>query len=180
MEAVARLPWEALTGDAVTVNQVNAVDHRTAMTTFGERMRALMDERGMSLRSVAEIVHYDKSYLSKVINGHKPVTPKFAKAVDDALDAAGELADLAPHSDGLGDADPEDDEINALELDRRATASDVGAETLERLELAVDDPDLAAREPAMRKHDLGAVAVLDELDPFPVGYAPRSELERAD
>jgi len=109
------------------------------MTTFGERMRALMDERGMSLRSVAEIVHYDKSYLSKVINGHKPVTPKFAKAVDDALDAAGELADLAPHSDGLGDADPEDDEINALELDRRATASDVGAETLERLELAVDD-----------------------------------------
>ncbi len=35
--------------------------------------------------------------------------------------------------------DPVDDEIEALELARRASASDVGAETIRRLEAAVDD-----------------------------------------
>jgi tetratricopeptide (TPR) repeat protein len=41
----------------------------------------------------------------------------------------------------FGGADDEDlgDELDAMELARRAAASDVGAETLERLEMAVDD-----------------------------------------
>ncbi|WP_055481489.1 hypothetical protein [Sphaerimonospora mesophila] len=46
----------------------------------------------------------------------------------------------------------DDDEFNALELTRRAAASDIGDATLERLELAVDD--LAVAYPGTPPHEL--------------------------
>ncbi|MFI6394654.1 hypothetical protein ACIBHY_39350 [Nonomuraea sp. NPDC050547] len=48
------------------------------------------------------------------------------------------LSEHALFGDRADDTDP-GDEIDAMELARRAAASDVGTETLERLELAVDD-----------------------------------------
>lgn len=39
--------------------------------TFGEKMRALMNERGISLRALARTTHYDPGYLSKVANDKK-------------------------------------------------------------------------------------------------------------
>ncbi|PZG22527.1 transcriptional regulator [Nonomuraea aridisoli] len=53
---------------------------------------------------------------------------------------------------GGDDTDELGDEIDAIELARRAAASDVGGETLERLEMAVDD--LAAAYPNTRPAEL--------------------------
>jgi transcriptional regulator with XRE-family HTH domain len=65
------------------------------MGTFGERVRALMAERGISLRGLAKTISYDAGYLSKVVNGHRPPPPAMARVLDAALDAGGELVDLA-------------------------------------------------------------------------------------
>ena len=66
------------------------------MTAFGEHMRRLMAERGMSLHRLAKIVNYDVGYLCKVRNGHKPPSPAMAAQVDNALRADGALIALAP------------------------------------------------------------------------------------
>ena len=66
------------------------------MTAFGEQMRRVMAERGMSLHKLAKIVNYDVGYLCKVRNGQKPASPAMATLVDKALDAGGALAALAP------------------------------------------------------------------------------------
>jgi transcriptional regulator with XRE-family HTH domain len=68
------------------------------MTSFGERMLALMAERDISLRKLAKLVHYDLGYLSKVSRGLKPPSSTMARALDDALDADGELVTLGPRT----------------------------------------------------------------------------------
>lgn len=108
------------------------------MTTFGERLRALMAERGVSQRALAKAVHFDNAYLSRVANDRQGPSPTLAAALDDALEAGGELVALAAvHTPDT--AETLDDEIEALELTRRAVISDIGAETLTALEMAVDD-----------------------------------------
>ncbi|MEZ0072256.1 helix-turn-helix domain-containing protein [Planotetraspora sp. GP83] len=64
--------------------------------TFGERMRALMDERGQSLRGLAKQINYDVGYLSKIVNGRKPPSRSAAERIDAALDAGGSLVALLP------------------------------------------------------------------------------------
>ena len=49
----------------------------------------------MSLRALAEAVHYDASYLSKALRGLKPCGPKLAADIDRALGAGGEIARAA-------------------------------------------------------------------------------------
>ncbi|WP_369688384.1 helix-turn-helix domain-containing protein [Actinomadura macra] len=49
------------------------------------------------LRELGRRTGYDPGYLSNVSNGHKRPSADMAKALDDALDAAGELAALRPH-----------------------------------------------------------------------------------
>src|SRR5260370_7699109 len=66
------------------------------MTAFGEQMRRVMAERGMSLHKLAKIVNYDVGYLCKVRNGQKPASPVMAARVDNALGAGGALIALAP------------------------------------------------------------------------------------
>jgi transcriptional regulator with XRE-family HTH domain len=66
------------------------------MATFGERMRSLMAERGVSLRRLAKTVHYDAGGLSKVSRDLKSPSPEMARALDDALNGGGELIALAP------------------------------------------------------------------------------------
>jgi hypothetical protein len=59
---------------------------------FADVVRRHMDERGMSVRATARAAGYrDHTMLSKVLNGHKPVTPWLATRLDDALGANGEI-----------------------------------------------------------------------------------------
>jgi hypothetical protein len=62
------------------------------LTTVAGR---LMEQRGMSLRALAKAVHHDPSYLSKALRGIKPCGPALARAIDDALDAGGEVVEAA-------------------------------------------------------------------------------------
>jgi transcriptional regulator with XRE-family HTH domain len=62
------------------------------MADFPAEVRQFMQARGISLRELARVAGYDPSYLSKVLNGHKPPTPHVASRLDAALDAAGVIA----------------------------------------------------------------------------------------
>ena len=65
------------------------------MTEFGSELARLLAERGMSLHQAARLAHYDVSYLSKVVNGHKPGSAALAEALDEVLGADGVLVALA-------------------------------------------------------------------------------------
>jgi transcriptional regulator with XRE-family HTH domain/tetratricopeptide (TPR) repeat protein len=58
---------------------------------FGEALRRIRRERGVSLRWLSAKAHVDFGYLSKIENGHRRGTPEVARAVDTALRAGGEL-----------------------------------------------------------------------------------------
>ncbi|MGA4846156.1 helix-turn-helix domain-containing protein [Streptomyces sp. G5(2025)] len=64
--------------------------------TFGERLRRLRTERGLSLADLSRLVHYSRGHLSKVENGQKPASTDLALGCDEALGADGALAALAP------------------------------------------------------------------------------------
>ena len=65
------------------------------MTEFGDEVRRLMTEQGLSARELARRSHWDASHLSKVLNGRKPVTRGLAAAVGDVLGAREALISLA-------------------------------------------------------------------------------------
>lgn len=69
--------------------------------TFGDKMLTLMAERGMSLRKLAKVAHYDSSHLSRVSRGHKQPSQELAARLDELLGAGGELAALAPARPGV-------------------------------------------------------------------------------
>ncbi|WP_308433547.1 nSTAND1 domain-containing NTPase [Streptomyces netropsis] len=71
---------------------------------FGECLRRLRGEAGMSLAALSRLAHYSRGYLSKVENGQKPPTAELARSCDDALNAGGVLVRLALDRDGRGDA----------------------------------------------------------------------------
>ncbi|MGH4017143.1 MAG: helix-turn-helix domain-containing protein [Pseudonocardiaceae bacterium] len=62
--------------------------------TFGGELRRLREERGLSLKKCAHLVHYDPGYLSKIENGLKPPTATLATACDGVLETDGHLARL--------------------------------------------------------------------------------------
>jgi hypothetical protein len=111
------------------------------MGDFADVVLRYMKERGMSVRGTAKAAGYsDHTLLSKVLNGHKDPTPHLARRLDDALAAGGEIrAALPARPARLSPAASAAAEVEAIELARRALASDVGDETCERLERAVDD-----------------------------------------
>lgn len=107
---------------------------------FPELLRSLMAERGIGVRALARDVPCNAGHISKILNGHKRPSPKLAAILDKMLDADGTLAELAAAlAPASSVSSPAGDELAAVELARRATASDVGAATVQRLELAVDD-----------------------------------------
>lgn len=63
--------------------------------TFGEALRQLMDERGIGVRALAREVPCDAGHMSKVCNGHKGVSERTARRLDEILDAGGQLVALA-------------------------------------------------------------------------------------
>lgn len=91
----------------------------------------------MSLRTLAAAVYQGKSYLHDFETGRKQPTVDIARRLDDALQAGGVLAALV--ADSVDGVLVDDDSLDALELARRVTASDVSTETLDRLEAAFDD-----------------------------------------
>ncbi|MFD5159246.1 helix-turn-helix domain-containing protein [Streptomyces hawaiiensis] len=72
--------------------------------SFGQCLRRLRTERGLSLADLSALAHYSRSHLSKVENGQKAPTPALAGSCDRALGAGGTLARLAPGRSG-GSAD---------------------------------------------------------------------------
>ncbi|MGH3815521.1 MAG: helix-turn-helix domain-containing protein [Pseudonocardiaceae bacterium] len=63
---------------------------------FGDELRRLRLQRGLSLKKFAQLVHYDPGYLSKIENGLKPPTGTVAGRCGAALEADGTLSALAP------------------------------------------------------------------------------------
>lgn len=63
--------------------------------TFGEALRRLRTERGLSLRSLAKSALVDCGRLSRIENGGRRGTTSIARALDRALGANGELIAIA-------------------------------------------------------------------------------------
>ena len=111
---------------------------------FAGALRALMDERDLSVNALARQVPCDKALISRYRSGAQPPSMRMARRLDEVLDAGGQLSVLARPQDRpassavLACDDGLDDEIAALELARRAAASDVGLATVERLEAVAD------------------------------------------
>lgn len=62
---------------------------------FGERLTALMDERGLPLTEVARRVPCSPQHLSNIAHGRKGASEQLAGLLDRVLDADGELSALA-------------------------------------------------------------------------------------
>lgn len=102
-----------------------AVDPR-----FPERMRQLRQLRGLSLRELERRAFFGKSYLHELETGTKMPTTEVARRVDDALNAAGELAEMV--TDVPGDEQARTWETS--ELLARVQSSDTSPTTLEALQ----------------------------------------------
>ncbi len=61
------------------------------MTDFGEELRRLLAERGISLRNTARQVECSPGYLSNVASGRKPLTPSLATRLDRVLSTGDRL-----------------------------------------------------------------------------------------
>ncbi|HEY2270558.1 MAG TPA: hypothetical protein VGI96_48635 [Streptosporangiaceae bacterium] len=70
------------------------------MAGFTELTRRLMADRGVSVRGLAKIVAYDQGGLSRIIDGKRPCPPYLARAIDDALDAGGQVRTAATAAPG--------------------------------------------------------------------------------
>jgi hypothetical protein len=117
------------------------LSHRTVDPLFAGRMSELMRDRGVSIRVLAARTFYAKTHVHDLAAGKKAPTVEAAARIDEALGAGGELAEYV--------SEPAVDELAAMELSRRVAASDVGAETLARIERVVDD--LASRTRGCRQ-----------------------------
>jgi transcriptional regulator with XRE-family HTH domain len=109
--------------------------------SFADRLRELRTARGYSYRDVQGVGH---SYVHDLEIRRKQPSPEVARSLDKALGANGTLAALvtidAPSSSPAAAVPVDhDDEIDAIELARRVAASDVGDETISRIEAAMDD-----------------------------------------
>lgn len=110
------------------------------MSDFGTELARLMDARGVGVRELARQIHYNAGHISNLRSGKARPSPELARELDDYFAAGGTLAALAPTvGRGAPTQAPLTDELAAVELARRAEASDVSDGTLERLELAFDD-----------------------------------------
>lgn len=134
------------------------------MEDFPASVRAALAAQGLSMRRAASSLNYDVAYLSRVLSGKQAPSLQLAEALDELLAANGELTSLAKKkvstdtsvaTEGAWNSRiplADDDEMDAWELARRVQASDVGAETIDRLERAFDE--LATAYPTAPPQDL--------------------------
>lgn len=116
--------------------------HDASGESFGAALRRFREQARLSQPQLAAQVPISQASLSRYERDRQAVDPEMAARLDELLSAGGVLRVLATSSPGSEPPDPADnadDEIAALELARRVAASDVGAETLARLEAAVDE-----------------------------------------
>jgi transcriptional regulator with XRE-family HTH domain len=131
--------------------------------TFGQALRRLREEAGMSQPQLARLAHISQSSLSRYESDLQGVSSRMAARLDSLVRAGGELSALLspvePDAETLQNVTEgqaaaavprqfgsvHSDELAALELARRVAASDVGSETLSLLENIFDD--LAAAYP---------------------------------
>ncbi len=103
-----------------------------AETPFGERVVALMEARGLSLRETARRVACSAGYLSNVLHGRKRPSVRVAARLDDLLEAAGEVVALAETAEVVtDDGDP------ARKGNPRGQAQDVRAAMAEGMSLTL-------------------------------------------
>lgn len=133
---------------------------------MSSRRRRLADRRkacGFNQEGFAEAVGVDRSTIQRWESGKNDPQPwqrpRIAKVLAvtsaelDALLVPDAYAPPASRNIWIATNSPDnDDEFDALELARRVSASDVGRETLERLEFAFDD--LAMKYPVSPPQDL--------------------------
>jgi transcriptional regulator with XRE-family HTH domain len=129
------------------------------MSDFGTELARLMAARGLGVRELARMVPCNPGHISNLRNGKARPSPELAGILDDKLAADGTLAALAPEPaprrpHPAATAADAADEIAALDLARLAELSEVGASTIERLELAVDE--LATAYPGTLPAELNA------------------------
>jgi transcriptional regulator with XRE-family HTH domain len=106
---------------------------------FGDGMRAAMAAHGLGVRALARRVDCDPGLISRLAAGKQDPSPKMAALISEALGVPA-LAFARPAA-RPGPAAGE--EIEAMEVARRATASDIGESIVGRLEQAADDMALA-------------------------------------
>lgn len=106
------------------------------MGMFGERLRQLRTERGITLSRFATLTHYNKGYLSRIESGKKTPSEAVARACDQTLNARGELI-AAAHLDIAAARDTKPSATT--ELLGRIQSSDVPAGVLESLQATVFD-----------------------------------------
>jgi transcriptional regulator with XRE-family HTH domain len=105
---------------------------------FGAVLRMWRDRRGMSLRQLAEQVRWDHSVIGKWEQGRNPPSPDAIKALEDALDTGGELAEVALRA-------------QAMEVERlRAEIRRLRGRTLPAKPLNSEDDDQMERRAAMQ------------------------------
>src|ERR1700761_5317585 len=97
---------------------------------FGTLLSDLMTERGLGVRALARRVPCDPALISRLASGRQQPSSQIARRLDEILAADGELSDLALLPAGSGPVPG--DEIGAIEVGRRASASEVGSVTIEQ------------------------------------------------
>jgi tetratricopeptide (TPR) repeat protein len=112
------------------------------MDDFAARLDAAMAARNIGVRALARRVHCDPGLISRLRRGQQQPSPNIARLLDEELGAAGELA-AANRSAPPRPGPVADDEIAAIEVLRRAAASDVGEATVGELERTTDAMALA-------------------------------------
>jgi transcriptional regulator with XRE-family HTH domain len=137
-------------------------------TDFAAELARRRAEAGFSLADLATRAHVHRGYLHRMERGERWPSSAVVRALDAALAADGELlatwevADRMPCAPAAGDTQP----TELLELAARAEASDVGAATLELVELSVDGlarsytrvpPDELLRDVRTRAHEIGSL-----------------------
>jgi hypothetical protein len=105
---------------------------------FAGQLAALMSERGLGVRALARRVPCDAALISRLASGKQQPSTVMARLLDDLLGAGGELAGAQRREITTRVSGVLDDEIAAIELARRAAASDVGESTVSQLEQAAD------------------------------------------
>jgi transcriptional regulator with XRE-family HTH domain len=102
---------------------------------FADGMRAAMAAHGLGVRALARRVHCDPGLISRLAAGKQDPSPKMATLISETLG----IPALASARPAARPGPAADDEIEAIEVGRLATASDVGEPTVGRLEQAADD-----------------------------------------
>ncbi len=126
---------------------------------FGAELRRLRNRAGLSLGELAKLVHVNRGYVGHIEHGQRWPSKRIIVALDHALGARCTLLDAWNTAEASRPTlvrvagEPIDrDELEAVELVRRVAASDLGGETLARLEAATDD--LATCYPVTAPNDL--------------------------